>query len=113
MNSLSLDSPVNAPTQVKPGAAQNPELSLDIRMQIASLQEALLNAHPTMPILLRDIHRNLKSDPAIVTLLSEEDIAIIVSGLKKQTMTEITASVLKTPSATSKAKLSKTTLADL
>jgi hypothetical protein len=64
-------------------------------MKIASLQESILHSHPTLPILLRDIHTMLKNDPAIVTLLSEEDIGIIVSGLKKQTATEISSTALK------------------
>jgi len=64
-------------------------------MKLASLQEAILAAHPTLPILLQQIHKQLKTDPAIVTLLSEEDIGIIVSGLKQQTKTEIAASSLK------------------
>ena len=64
--------------------------------QIASLQGALLSAHPTLPTLLRTIHKNLREDPELVTLLSEEEIGVIVSGLKKQTNTEISASVLKT-----------------
>lgn len=79
-----------------------------ISMKIAELQEALLNAHPKLPIILRDIHQQLKQDPDIVTVLSDEDIAILVSGLKKQTLTEITASALK-----KKTSLKATTLEDL
>jgi hypothetical protein len=41
--------------------------------------------------------------------MSEEDIGILVSGLKKQTMTEITTAVLKTNSKA----LKNTSLADL
>lgn len=74
----------------------------EIQMKIAELQDALLNAHPTMPLLLRDIHKKLQADPATVTLLSEEDIAIIVSGLKKQTNVEL-ANASKS-SSTAKAK---------
>lgn len=80
-----------------------------IQMKIAELQDALLQSHPRMPILLRDIHKILKDDPANVTILSEEDISIIVSGLKRQTATEISASTLKKSSKS----LSKTTADDL
>jgi len=80
-----------------------------IRMQIASLQEAILAAHPRMPMLLKDIHKVLAADPENVTLLSEEDIGIIVSGLKKQTATVITAAAL----SGKKASLKNTQLADL
>jgi hypothetical protein len=79
-----------------------------IAMKIAELQEVILGAHPRMPMLLREIHGILKADPDCVTLLSEEDIGTIVSGLKKQTMTEITAATLK-----KKTSLKNTSLADL
>lgn len=75
----------------------------EIQMKIAELQEALLNAHPTMPLLLRDIHKKLQSDPATVTLLSEEEISIIVSGLKLQTNVEL-ANASKSSSAAGKTK---------
>ena len=67
----------------------------NLEMKIAELQECILNAHPKLPIILKEIHTNLKNDPANVTLLSEEQIAIIVSGLKQQTKTEITQATLK------------------
>ena len=57
----------------------------EVQENIASLQEALLTAHPEMPSLLRKIHTKLKADPAIVTLLSEEEISQVISGLKAQT----------------------------
>jgi hypothetical protein len=81
----------------------------EIKIKIAELQAAILQSHPTMPTLLQAIHRILKSDPENVTLMSEEDIGILVSGLKKQTMTEITTAVLKTNSKA----LKNTSLADL
>ena len=80
-----------------------------IRMSIAELQQCILAAHPRLPVLLRDIHKVLKSDPDCVTLLSEEDIGIIVSGLKIQTKTEITASTLKKKAS----NLKNTSLEDL
>ena len=79
-----------------------------IAMQIAELDQLIKAAHPRMPMLLRDIHTILKSDPDNVTLLSEEDIGVIVSGLKMQTKTVITAAAL-----TKKTSLKNTQLADL
>jgi hypothetical protein len=81
----------------------------DLKIKIASLQDAILNTHPQLPIILRDIHKALKDDPANVTLLSEEEIGTIVSGLKKQTATEIASSTLKK----STKALSKVTADDL
>lgn len=78
--------------------------------KVLSLQTALLTAHPSMPVLLREIHMNLKQDEEIVTLLSEEEIGIIVQGLARQTQTVIMATVIKKGTGKS---LKKTTLADL
>ena len=70
-----------------------------IKSSIAELQAAIHEAHPSMPTLLREIHTKLKADPANVTLLDEEDIAIIVSGLKIQTNTEISSGTKKSSTA--------------
>jgi len=83
-----------------------------IKAEIISLESALLSAHPQMPQLLQKIHRQLKNDPEIVTLLEESEIAIIVSGLQKQTQTSLVASLTKA-SASKKASLKKVTEDDL
>lgn len=62
-----------------------------IQMTIAELQNALLETHPEMPILLRKIHSHLKDDPEIVTLLTEEEIATVINGLKVQTNVQFAA----------------------
>lgn len=80
----------------------------DLLMKITELEEAIHTAHPKMPILLKEIHTILKNDPANVTLLSEEEIAVIVSGLKLQTKTEISAAASK-----KKTTLKNVSLADL
>lgn len=74
-----------------------------ISAKISQLKQQLLEQHPQMPLLLREIHKNLKEDPAVVTLLAEEEIAIIVSGLEKQTMTSIAGSMTKGNAAKTKA----------
>lgn len=84
--------------------------AFEVREKLAQLEEALLSATPNMPTILRDIHRNLKADPDIVTILSEQECSILVQGLKKVTATEIASTVsAKKP----KKALSKMTLADL
>jgi len=83
-------------------------ISTDLQMKIATLQNAILSTHPTMPILLKEIHTILKNDPSNVTLLGEDEIAIIVSGLKLQTKTAITESVSK-----KKVSLKGVSIADL
>lgn len=83
-----------------------------IKEKILSLETALKEQNPRFSTLLREIHTNLKNDPAVVTLMSEEEIAVIVSGLKSQTMTNIVTSQTK-PNAAAKKALSKVTLEDL
>lgn len=72
---------------------------LELKSKVAELQGKLIAAHPQLPGLLRVIHSQLRADPEIVTLLEEEEIGIIVNGLKLQTQTEIVISAPKAPSA--------------
>ena len=77
-----------------------------ISLKIAELQTAVLQTLPNMPSLLRDIHQNLRNDPEIVTLLTPPQVAIIVSGLSKQTQTTITTQVLSGSKGKSLKKIS-------
>lgn len=92
-----------------------PELSQTdlIKSNIATLQKAILDSHPQMPTLLREIHRQLKEDPATVTLLEEEEIAVVVRGLELQTNTFIAQSMTKTSSAAKTKALKNVSAADL
>jgi hypothetical protein len=81
-----------------------------IKEKLAELEASLLAGTPNMPTLLRDIHRNLGRDPELVTMLSEEECAILVNGLSKQTNTEIATVAIK---ASKSKAASKMTLADL
>lgn len=76
-----------------------PQPGFELREKCESLKQAILDKHPTMPNLLKEIYLNLRAQPENVTLMSEEEIATIVSGLKIQTATEFAVSVTK-PSAT-------------
>lgn len=67
----------------------------EIKEKVLALQESMLSSHPQMPTLLRQIHTQLRADPEIVTLLSEDEISIIVSGLMKQTQTELVVASVK------------------
>lgn len=87
----------------------NSTQAYEIKEKLAQLEAALLSATPNMPTLLRDIHRSLKADPDVVTILSEEECSILVRGLKKQTATEIAVGAVKGK----KKAQSKMTVADL
>ena len=63
--------------------------------KVSALSEAILGRHPTMPTLLREIHTTLRSYPEQVTLLSESEIQVIVSGLSVQTNVAFAASASK------------------
>ena len=81
-----------------------------VREKLAQLQEALLASTPNMPELLREIHRELKADPDVVTILTEPECAILVQGLMKQTSIAIATSMVKKKP---KKSLKSMTLADL
>ena len=90
------------------------QLNLEIKTKLDALQQALLDSNPSMPTLLRDIHITLKSQPEQVTLMTEQELYIVIQGLEKQTNTYLAASTVKSSkSATGKAKLKNATAADL
>lgn len=88
------------------------ELNLEIKTKLEELQQALLTQHPTMPTLLRDIHKTLKAQPEQVTLMTEDEIAIVIQGLEKQTNSHLAASTLK-PTKAKKESLKNVTSDDL
>jgi len=83
-----------------------------LREKVATLATAILDRHPTMPTLLREIHTTLRSYPEQVTLLDEEEIGIIVSGLTIQTNTTFAAAATKPTAAKSLASKIKQLGAD-
>lgn len=90
----------------------NPNLNLEIQTKLEELQQALLASHTTLPTLLRDIHRTLKAFPEQVTLLTEDEIHLLVQGLEKQTNSHIAAATMKS-SKTKKESLKNVTSDDL
>lgn len=83
--------------------------AFEVREKLAQLEDMLTKEVPNISTLLRDIHRTLKNDPDVVTLLSEEECSILVRGLKKQTNTNIATGAI----AKSKKPMSRMTVADL
>ena len=69
--------------------------------KVASLSTAILEKHPTMPTLLREIHTTLSKYPEQVTLLTEEEISVIVSELSVQTNVAFAQSATKPAAAKS------------
>ena len=74
-------------------------LEFEIKEKIESLKAKILEKHPLMPNLLQEIHRALSAQPEQVTLLSEEEMNVIIQGLEAHTNTFLmTAAATKTPS---------------
>lgn len=80
--------------------------AFEVQEKLASLEISLLESTPGMATLLRDIHRSLKQDPDIITILEDEEVAILVKGLKKQTGVEIATKAAKKKSVKSLKKIS-------
>lgn len=85
-------------------------LQEQIQEKIAEIQTSLEASATGLPTLLRTVHSQLKKDPDLVTLLSDEECSILVRGLKEHTKIELACSAMK--SAPKKA-LSRTTVDDL
>ena len=73
--------------------------TVELKNKVLELQKSLLDRHPSMPGLLREIHVALKKQPENVTLLEETEINIVVQGLEKQTGYEIASTVSKPKSS--------------
>lgn len=73
----------------------------ELKEKVAQLSEAILQKHPKMPTLLREIHTALRAQPENVTLLTEDEIGTIVDGLKVQTGVEFAATAVKSAGAKS------------
>lgn len=60
-----------------------------LAMKFAELEETLLARDPQFKVILRDIHRHLGQDAELVTQMTEEEIAMVVTGLVLFANTEI------------------------
>lgn len=69
-----------------------------VSMEIAKLEEALHKTLPDFPNLLRNIHKQLRANPDCVTLLKEEEIAVVVKSLEKFSATQIVGDTVKSAS---------------
>ncbi|MNI59342.1 hypothetical protein D3C73_1145000 [compost metagenome] len=83
-----------------------------IAMEMAELEEALNAQVPGFVTILSQIHKKLRADPDVVTLLDDEEIGVIVAGLERHTNVTIVApSAVK--AAKSKARKEPVTAMDL
>ena len=79
-----------------------------LAMQFAELEQGILARDPQFKTILRDIHRQLGTEPELVTQMTEAEIALVVQGLVQRAQEEIV-----TPAATKAAKKKVITVDDL
>lgn len=68
-----------------------------VKEKLAELEQGLNKKLPGIDNLLRSIHVQLSKDPEVVTLLSEEECAILIAGLKNRTGVTIATAALAKP----------------
>lgn len=69
-------------------------ITFQLRQRVDELSAAILARHPTMPQLLREIHKTIRTYPEQVTILEPSEIQSIIEGLKLQTNTSFTAGIV-------------------
>lgn len=84
-------------------------LAEQVKEQIATLSVSLEQRLPNMPQLLRTIHNNLKVDAEIVTLLSADEIRVVIQSLERQKNTVLTTAAM----ASKKKPLKQLTIDDM
>ena len=97
--------PVQKPALPIPAQSKQLPAGSELFDKVSALQEALLSRHPSMPGLLREIHGVLRSQPENVTLLNEDQISVIVNGLKEQTGVVFAQAALSSGTKGLKAKI--------
>jgi len=85
-------------------------LQEQLQGKIAEMSEILENSAPGLPTLLRTIHSQLKKDPNLVTILTDEECSVLVKGLKEHTKIELACVAIKSKP---RVALKNTTVADL
>ena len=78
-----------------------------ISMKIAELEQAMLSAHPQMPMYLKQIHAELLKYPELVHIMDNEQRSILIRALEKQTGASVFAA-LKSKKPTAKAMATAT-----
>jgi hypothetical protein len=91
-----------------PARTMESKLGFEFLEKVNKLEEYLLERHPLMPNLLREIHHALRQQPENVVLANEEELAIIVAGLDIQTGEELASlTVSQSKKSTGKARAAK------
>lgn len=81
----------------------------EVSDRIVELRDAIHSAHPKMPGLLQEIWKTTQSYPEQVTLLTEDQMEIIIAGLEKVVDTDLANITLKSATSGKKSKVAITT----
>lgn len=87
---------------IRPARTMESKLGFEFLDKVNQLEEALLERHPLLPNLLREVYTALRKQPENAVLANEEELAIIVQGLDQQTgaaLATLAVSQSKKPSA--------------
>lgn len=71
-----------------------------LKENVANLAAKLQEKHPLIPSLCREIHTAVLKNPAQMTLLSEEELAILFQGLEHVTGTKLMEAATSTGTGT-------------
>lgn len=62
----------------------------NFKMKLGELEDKLNEQVPGFAFLLKEIHQSLSNDPNVVTIMSEDEIGIVVAGLSRHMDVTIT-----------------------
>jgi len=85
-------------------------LQEQLSAKIDEIEQCLENNAPNLNTILQTVHRQLKKDSELVTLLSDKECSVLVNGLKQHTKIELACTALKSKP---KKSLKSTTIDDL
>ena len=112
VSSSGTDTPVKTEAEPEIPKVVKERKTHPIAMEMAEIEAALNERVPGFVSILSTIHKKLRADPNIVTLLDDEEIGVIVAGLEKHTNVTIVApSAIK--AAKSKARREPVSAGDL
>lgn len=100
---VALANEVAVPIKSNSVLATSPEYA-KVYEDLCSLEQQLVENIPTFVSTLRDIHRAQAQDPNIVTIMTPEEIGVILTGLRKHMAVEVIAPKAKTKSTTARLK---------
>lgn len=86
---LDSDAPTSTAVSIADDIPERTASDHPLAMQFAELEQALLTRDPEFKTILRQIHRQLGSEPELVTMMTDDEIGLVVQGLIVTAQAEI------------------------